>query len=211
MAETTPKAKLGAPAGLAAVPGNGQVILSWAAPASDGGSPVSGYKVYAGTTADFNGNARVVKVAGTKYTGTDLINGTTYCFWVTAVNGDSEGLAAEASAVPGIAPEAPAGLAAVPGNGQVILSWAAPASDGGSPVSGYNVYQGTSAGGETGTPVNSSPVTATSYTVTGLVNGTTYYFEGDRGQPGWRGSGGGGEDRPGDRARSARRAGRGRG
>ena len=175
MAEATPKAKLGAPAGLAAVLGNAQVTLSWAAPSS----PFGGYKVYAGTTADFNGNARVVKVAGTStsYTVTDLVNGTTYCFWVTAVNGDSEGLAAEASAVPGIVPDAPAGLAAVTGNGQVTLSWAAPASDGGSPVSGYNVYQGTSPGGETGTPVNGSPVTATSYTVTGLVNGTTYYFK----------------------------------
>src|SRR6266851_89479 len=90
MAEATPKAKLGAPAGLAAVPGNGQVTLSWAAPPLDGGSSVSGYKVYAGTTADFNGNARVVKVASTKYTVTDLVNGTTYCFWVTAVNGHSE-------------------------------------------------------------------------------------------------------------------------
>jgi predicted phage tail protein len=74
-------------------------------------------------------------------------------------------------------PGAPTGLAAVPGNGQVTLSWAAPASDGGSPVTGYIIYQGTSPGGETGTPVNGSPVTATSHTVTGLTNGTTYYFK----------------------------------
>ena len=59
---------------------------------------------------------------------------------------------------------------------QVTLSWDPPASDGGPSASGYNVYQGTSAGGETGTPVNHSPVTSTSYQVTGLTNGSTYYF-----------------------------------
>src|SRR6266487_2473446 len=182
VARAIPKAKLGAPAGLAAEPGNGQVTLSWAAPAPP--SPLYDHKVYWGNTADFTGSAPVAEVAGTStsYTVTGLVNGTTYCFWVTVVSGDEvdgvdEGLAAEVSAVPGIVPEAPTGLVAVPGNGQVTLSWAAPASDGGSPVSGYNVYQGTSAGGETGTPVNGSPVTATSYTVTGLVNGITYYFK----------------------------------
>ena len=41
----------------------------------------------------------------------------------------------------------------------------------------YIVYQGTGPGGETGAPVSGSPVTTTSTTVTGLVNGTTYYFK----------------------------------
>jgi fibronectin type 3 domain-containing protein len=176
MASATPAAVPGAPAGLTATPGNAQVTLSWAAPASDGGSSVSGYDLYAGTTADFNGGAPLAKVTGTVVTVTGLVNGTTYHFKVTAVNRVGEGPAAEAQAVPLGVPGAPAGLTATPGNSQVTLSWTAPASDGGSPVSGYILYQGTSPGGETGTPVNGSPVTATSYTVTGLTNGTTYYF-----------------------------------
>jgi fibronectin type 3 domain-containing protein len=167
----------GAPTGLAAVPGNGQVTLSWAAPASDGGSPVTGYNLYAGTTPDFTGKPPLGKVTGTAVTVTGLVNGTIYYFMVTAVNGVGEGPGAEVRAVPLTVPTAPTGLTAVPGNGQVALSWAAPASDGGSPVTGYIIYQGTSPGGETGTPVKGSPVTATSHTVTGLTNGTTYYFK----------------------------------
>ena len=122
---------------------------------------------------------------------TDLINGTTYYFWLVA--GKIPNVVSNmASATPAAIPGAPAGLTATPGNAQVTLSWAAPASDGGSPVSGYIISQGTSPGGETGAPVNgslvtgtsytvtglaNSLVTGTSYTVTGLANGTTYYFK----------------------------------
>ncbi len=61
----------------------------------------------------------------------------------------------------------------------MALSWAAPGSDGGSPLQGYNVYEGTTPGGESGTPVNGNtliPSTVTSFSVSGLVSGTTYYF-----------------------------------
>ena len=72
-----------------------------------------------------------------------------------------------------INPGPPTGLTATAGNGQVSLSWNAPAP-GGSPPARYNVYEGTSAGFSPGTPIGST--TGTSGTVTGLTNGTTYYF-----------------------------------
>ena len=166
----------GAPTGLTAIAGNGQVTLSWTAPASDGGSKVTGYDLYVGTTADLSGNAPVARVTGTVVTVTNLINGTRYYFGVTAVNRVGEGRPSnEVSAVPRTVPGAPTGLTATPGNSQVTLSWAAPTS-GGAAISGYLIYEGTSPRHETGKPVNGSLVNGTSYTVTGLANGTTYYF-----------------------------------
>ena len=153
------------------------MTLSWTAPTSNGGLPVTGYHLYAGTTADFRGESPVATLTGTVVTVTGLANGTTYYFKVAAVNQVGEGPGTDTEAVPVTTPGAPAGLTATPGDSRVTLSWAAPASDGGTPIRDYVIYQGTSPGGETGAPVSGSPVTGTSTTVTGLTNGTTYYFK----------------------------------
>ena len=72
---------------------------------------------------------------------------------------------------------APTGLSATPGNTTVALTWNAPSSTGGSAITGYNVYEGTSSGGESTTPVNGTTlISGTTYTVTSLTNGTKYYF-----------------------------------
>jgi predicted phage tail protein len=167
----------GPPTGLTATPGNTQVTLKWNPPASDGGATVTGYDLYAGTTADFSGQAPVARVPGTIATVKDLVVGTTYHFQVRAVNRVGAGPpSAEAKTVGVTVPTAPARLTATPGNAQVTLSWAPPVSDGGSRISGYLIYRETSPGGGTGTPVNRLLVPGTRYRVTGLVNGTTYYF-----------------------------------
>ncbi len=74
-----------------------------------------------------------------------------------------------------VAPAAPTGLTAAPGNALITLSWDAhPEAD----VAGYNLYGSTTSPVSTvGTPLNGSNlIRTTSYTDAPLVNGTTYYY-----------------------------------
>jgi fibronectin type 3 domain-containing protein len=41
---------------------------------------------------------------------------------------------------------------------------------------GYNVYRGTTSGGESSTPLNSTPVTGATFTDLSVTAGTTYYY-----------------------------------
>ncbi len=71
-------------------------------------------------------------------------------------------------------PSAPLGLLAASGNRAVALSWSPPADEGSGPVTGYQVYRGTSPGTETWRAnVSAIPL----YVDTGLVNGQTYYYQ----------------------------------
>jgi hypothetical protein len=70
----------------------------------------------------------------------------------------------------GSSPADPTNLTGVASSGHVALSWTA-----GSGATGYNVYRGTMYDGEATTPI--ATVTGTSYTDTGVTNGTLYYYE----------------------------------
>lgn len=70
-----------------------------------------------------------------------------------------------------VIPAAPTGLTTTAGNAQVSLSWAASAG-----VATYNIYRSTSSGGE-GSTAYRTGITATSFTDTGLTNGTTYFYQ----------------------------------
>ena len=65
-------------------------------------------------------------------------------------------------------PQAPANVLATAGDGSVTLSWTAPASNGGSAITGYTV---------TGAPLGSCTTTgALTCTISGLTNGTPHTF-----------------------------------
>ena len=165
-APVTPGRVAGAPTGVSGVRGDGQVTVSWSAPTNTGDPDLTGYTVTAspdGKTCQWTFGSPSCTVLG-------LTNGTAYTFTVTATNAFGTGSASSASAAvtPGRVPGAPTGVSGVRGNGQVQVSWSAPANDGGYPVTGYTV---------TSTPGNKICTTATtSCTVSGLTNGTSYAF-----------------------------------
>ena len=153
-----------APTGLTATAGAGQVSLSWTA-----SSGATSYNVLRGT-ADGGPYTQVGTSTATSYMDTNVTNGTTYYYVVTAVNswgqsGNSNQISATPVPPP---PAAPTNLTATAGNGQVSLSWTA--SKG---ASSYHVKRGTANGGPYSTIA--SP-TATNYTDSTVTNGTTYYY-----------------------------------
>jgi hypothetical protein len=96
-----------APTLSSATPGNAKISLVWTAPSSDGGSSITGYKIYRGTTS---GGETLLTTLGNvlSYTNTGLTNGKTYYYRISAVNSVGEGaLSNEASALP-VAPVATA-------------------------------------------------------------------------------------------------------
>lgn len=166
----------GAPTGVTGAPLDHAVALSWTAPASDGGSPITGYRItpYIGTTAQ----APVLTgSASTSFTVAGLTDGTSYTFTVAAVNAAGNGPDSAASGPitpqPAPPPGPPTGVTATAADASAALSWTAPASDGGSAITGYRITPYVS--GNPQTPISTGS-TATTYNATGLTNGTTYTF-----------------------------------
>ena len=167
----TPFTTPGAPQHLSGVPGDEQVMLTWDAPSSDGGSAILRYE-YAindsGTWIDAG--------LDLEETVPGLTNGQQYAFEVRAVNSAGPGAPARTAATPLGMPSVPESLTATGGDGEVVLEWTEPADDGGSPVTGYGYrYAAGQAVPEDVTWRDAG--TELTATVSGLENETRYAFE----------------------------------
>jgi hypothetical protein len=166
----------GAPVGVVATAGDAAATVSWSAPASDGGSPVTGYAVVAtDRTTPADGGQECAWTAGPlTCTVTGLVDGDTYTFTAWATNTVGTGPASPASGpvTPVTVPGPPVGVVATAGDASATVSWSAPASDGGSPVTGYEI---TTYVGLTATATTTVGAVTTDV-VGGLIDGDTYSF-----------------------------------
>ena len=156
-----------------------QINLSWIA-SNDGGSPVIGYQIDRSTNSSSTWSTIVSNTGSTAttYSDTGLSLNTTYTYRVSAINGIGTSAPSNVTSATtfevATAPGSPTGLAATAvSSSQINLSWAAPSSDGGSPITGYMVERSTNGSITWSTIVSSTGSTATTYSDTGLSLNTT--------------------------------------
>jgi prepilin-type N-terminal cleavage/methylation domain-containing protein len=186
------------PTNLAAVTGEATVTLTWDASAQTGGFPIVKYWII-----DYNGNpistCNVLPTEPLTCTLTGLTNGTQYLFAVLVSNEvgdvtggppvyvtpqvDQSGTEPPATDPPATDPpstSSPSGplsqaqnVAAVSAYDAVTVTWNAPTSDGGSPITGYSIVD------YNGNPLNPctvAPNQPLTCRVSGLVSHDTYNF-----------------------------------
>jgi hypothetical protein len=164
-----------APTSPSVVAGTGQATLSWATPGDNGGSGITGYRMYYSLNSNMSSASSTDVGAVTSGTVTGLTPGSTYYFTIAAINGI--GLSPTTSAVStfigGVAsaPLSPAATAIPQGLG---VTWATPATNNGVPITGYLVEIDTSSS-FTAPVANTVGATLRAFTLTNLLSSTPYY------------------------------------
>lgn len=141
----------------------------------DGKSPVAASFCPTGISAPGSSAVISLQYASSGLTQTITASGTTGQITLSNVGGAAPTVTPTPGANP---PSQVTGFSATAGNAQAVLNWSAP-YDGGSAITGYKVYRGTSSGGETllasgGCSGLGNVLTCTD---TGLANGTAYYYK----------------------------------
>ena len=166
----------GAPNGFTAVKSDAQrsATISWVPPTSDGGSPITGYRVArTGHGTEPSWSATVAATARSQEF-LNLTPGGSYTLSVQAINAAGTGGSAAGTIFIGALPGAPTGFTATrsDANRSATIAWGPPVSDGGYPIRGYRVVR---TGHGTEQPwMTVLPATARSHEFTNLAEAGTY-------------------------------------
>lgn len=167
-----------APQGVHATAGDETVTVHWQAPADDNGAPVRRYE--ASLRGPDGSRVTVTTAASARsqpFKG--LVNGSTYTAEVRAANDAGTGPPGVSEpAKPVGPPGTPMDVTAEPRDRGALVRWSPPLSDGGSPVTTYDVSAFAAGGPTAAVPVNTVEVDAptTLAEIGGLVNGQAYEF-----------------------------------
>ena len=161
----------GAPASIAADPGDSEAVITWTAPTDDGGAVITSY-----TVTSSPGDIDCTWTSGPlNCTVTGLTNGTEYTFFVTATNafGTSDPSSTE-SGTPLSPPGVPRSISVETGVDTITLVWDVPSSTGGSDITDYVIEY--SVDGSNWLVLEDGVSTATTTTVTGLDTNVDHIF-----------------------------------
>ncbi len=174
---SAPLAVSGTSASMSVTVSGTSVPVTWLAPVSNGGATIIGYTATASTGETCSVTSTAPATPERTCTISGLANGASYTFTVTATNAAGTSAASIASAAvmtPRTVPGQPTGVSGTPDDRSAVVSWTAPASNGGATIIGYTATAST---GETCSVTSVAPATpATTCTISGLANGTSYTF-----------------------------------
>jgi fibronectin type 3 domain-containing protein len=127
--------------------GNASIALLWNVPSDTGDGPITGYNIYRGTSPLAAQLLVSVPAGTTTYVDGTVVYGTTYYYWVSALNqwGESEPSRMLSASLIALAVPGEVDVTAEAGQGRITLSWSVP-DQGSSSVLEYHIYRR----GETG-------------------------------------------------------------
>lgn len=157
-----------APSSLSALPGDDSATVSFTPPAS-GMATITNYEYRVGGSGSWTALSPADTTSPVTVPG--LTNGTPASIELRAVNAKGSGAASSSVTVtPQSTPRAPRNVSGTPASEQLTINFTAPESDGGFPITNYEV---STDNGTTWTTQN-PPVTSGPITVGGLTNGVQY-------------------------------------
>ncbi len=162
--------------------GSTELRLSWTAPTSNGGSPITGYRIERAATRS---GVWIIHVASTgsattTYTDTGLAPNTTRYYRVRALNAQGSGDPSNVAegTTNAARPGQPGNLRArAAGPTSITLAWDAPTSDGGERITGYTIRARGPGDGTWITIQRNTGSTATTFEHTGLQPASAYRYQ----------------------------------